>query len=131
MERYLNKASLVLSMEKNCAVLKVANIIGKRWTLLILLELYKGEGKKRYTQIKKKMKGITPKILSMRLKELEKHSLIDKQVDASSFPIKSFYSLTLSGKDFMKIVEEMKGWTIRWKKATEHCKETNCSLCNK
>jgi DNA-binding HxlR family transcriptional regulator len=116
-------------MDKKCGVYKVANFAGKRWTLLILLELYKGKGKRRYSEIKSRLTGITPKILSARLKELEKDGLLEKKVDASSFPVKSEYTLTSEGKDFIGVFREMKRWAVKWKKTGELCKTADCREC--
>jgi len=115
-------------MNKSCAVYKTVDIIGKKWTLLILLELYKGEKKwKRYTELKNKLMDITPKILSFRLKELEKSKMISKKVDASSFPVKSEYSLTKQGEDFINIIEDIKKWSVKWK--ASDCKVKDCKDC--
>ena len=93
-------------MKKECSVRRAVNFLGKRWTLLILLELYKGKSEwKRFSQIKKNLDNITPKILSARLKELKKEKLIEKRVNAKEFPIKSEYRLTKSGEDFINAVQ--------------------------
>ena len=43
-------------MNKECSVYKAADLIGKKWTIIILLELYKGNKKeKRYSELKKKI----------------------------------------------------------------------------
>lgn len=118
-------------MKQDCTIYKTANFIGKRWTLLILLELYKGESKlKRYSQIKKGMKEITPKILSARLKELEKEKLINKRVDASVVPVKCEYSLTKSGEDFINIVKDIKKWALKWKVKNIICERSDCKECD-
>jgi len=116
-------------MNKDCAVYKSADVIGKKWTLLILLELYKGEKWKRYTKLKNKLMNITPKILSARLKELEKYKLIEKKVDNREFPIKSEYSLTKSGEEFIKVIEEMKKWSVKWG-GESACKDKECKYCD-
>src|SRR3989344_8618007 len=106
-----------------CTIYKTTNFIGKRWTLVILLELYKGKSEiKRYSELKKSLPGITPKILSLRLKELEKESLIKKAIDNSHIPIKCEYSLTESGKDFIKIIKEIKSWSLKWYEGNNSCK---------
>ncbi len=118
-------------MDDDCTIYKTANFIGKRWTLLILLELYKGDSKqKRYFQIKEGLKDITPKILSARLKELEKEGLINKKVDASSFPVKCEYSLTKSGEDFINIIQDMKKWALKWKIKNIVCQKSDCKDCD-
>lgn len=118
-------------MYKKCTVYKTADFIGKRWTILILLELYKGKAKwKRYSEIKNKLPDITPKILSQRLKELEKEKMIKKKVDASSFPVKCEYCLTESGEDFIGIIKDMKKWSLDWKTKNKECENTNCKVCD-
>tara|TARA_Y100000034_G_scaffold55767_1_gene68311 strand:+ start:1283 stop:1642 length:360 start_codon:yes stop_codon:yes gene_type:complete len=117
-------------MDKKCAIYKTANFIGKRWTLLILLDIHKGQNNtKRYSQIKRSLQSITPKILSMRLKELEKEKLITKKIDSSQMPIKSEYSLTRSGLDFIKIIKDMKKWSLKWKYNNKICESVDCSEC--
>lgn len=116
-------------MNKNCAIYYTANLMGKKWTMLILMELYKGDEKwKRYVQIKNKLDELTPKILSTRLKELEKEGLISKRVDSSTVPIKSEYSLTKKGEDFIKVIYSVKNWTIEWNNFKK-CKGTDCKHC--
>ena len=116
-------------MEKDCTIYKTANFIGKRWTLLILLELYKGDKIKRYSELKNQLPEITPKILSARLKELEKEGLIRKKVDASHFPVKCEYSLTKSGKDFIKVIKGIKRWALKWKIKNKICEKADCREC--
>lgn len=117
-------------MDENCTVYKTMDFISKKWTLLILLELYKGgKEKKRYSEIKDKMKDITPKVLSERLKELEKEGLITRKVDASQFPVKTWYSLTESGRDFIPIISQMKTWALKWKPHNELCESVDCEHC--
>ncbi|MAG22427.1 MAG: transcriptional regulator [Candidatus Diapherotrites archaeon] len=118
-------------MQKECPVYGVVDFVGKRWTLLILLELYKGEHKrKRYTHIKNSLPNITPKILSARLKELEKQGMLKKQISAKTFPIKSEYYLTPRGEDFIKIIKGIKRWGLKWKISNEHCETMNCEECD-
>jgi len=116
-------------MDKDCTIYKTADFIGKRWTILILLELYKGEKVKRYSKLKQGLPEITPKILSTRLKELEKNKLISKKIDTSEFPIKCEYSLTKSGEDFIKIIKDIKKWALKWKIKNKVCADSDCSEC--
>jgi len=117
-------------MDKNCAVYNASNLIGKRWTLVILLELYKGESKwKRYSQIKNKLPQLTPKILSTRLKELERDGILIKRVDSSTIPIKSEYSLTKRGEEFIEIIRQIKQWSLKYKDCKQ-CKSLDCKECD-
>jgi DNA-binding HxlR family transcriptional regulator len=114
---------------RECVIYKTMNIIGKKWTVPILLEIYKGKRKKRFGEIKKEMEEITPKILSTRLKELEKEGLIKKEVDNSTIPIKCEYSLTESGNDLVVRVDHIKKWALKWKFKNKECGQTLCKNC--
>ena len=117
-------------MHEKCTVYKTIDIISKKWSLLILLEIYKSEkSKKRYSDIKRNIVNITPKVLSSRLKDLEAEGLISKHIDASSFPVKSEYSLTKIGLDFISIIKEIKSWALRWKVDNKICEQLDCKDC--
>jgi DNA-binding HxlR family transcriptional regulator len=117
-------------MDNNCTVYKTIDIVSKKWSLLILLEIYKGsQSKKRYSDIKNNIPDITPKVLSGRLKDLENEGLITKNVDASSFPVKSEYALTKIGLDFISIIKDIKGWALRWKIHNKVCEQLDCKDC--
>ena len=117
-------------MHDDCTVYKTMDFIAKKWSLLILLELYKSQHeKKRYTAIKNSLPNITPKMLSERLKELEGQGLIKKQIQATTFPVKCEYSLTESGKDFIKIIQDIKKWALRWKVHNKLCEQLECKQC--
>ena len=115
-------------MDKDCAVYSASNLIGKKWTLMILQEIYKGEKWKRYNHIKSQLPQLTPKILSTRLKELEKEGMIAKRVDSSTIPIKSEYSLTNRGDDFIEIIRQIKAWTLKYEDH-RRCKNKDCKKC--
>lgn len=117
-------------MDRKCPVYITLKFLGRRWALPIVVELYKGKAKwKRYSQIKGKLMDITPKILSMRLKELEEQRLLRKRVDAKTFPIKSEYSLTRRGEELLDVVRALKTWGLKWKVKNEYCKKVNCKHC--
>lgn len=117
------------TMHHDCTVYKTVDFISKKWTLLILLELYKGKDIKRYSDIKNNMEEITPKVLSARLKELEQQKLIKKTIDASEFPVKTYYQLTDMGLDFIKVIQAIKTWALKWKVSNEICKSSDCKTC--
>ncbi len=116
-------------MDKDCAVYKTVDFIGKRWTLLILLELYKGKKWKRYSELKNSLLEITPKILSMRLKELESRGMINKKISAEKFPIKCEYSLTKKGTEFFNVIKVIKDWSLGWETDNKACKKSDCEKC--
>lgn len=118
------------TMNSRCTIYRTADFLGKRWTIPILLELSKGNNKwKRYSMLKNALPEITPKVLSLRLKELEKEGMVSRRVDASTAPIKSEYSLTAGGEDFILIIKGMKQWALKWKFKNKACSGTDCENC--
>ncbi|MBD3203753.1 transcriptional regulator [Candidatus Woesearchaeota archaeon] len=117
-------------MDENCTIYRMADFFGKKWTLLILLELYKGiKDYKRFNQIKRGIKGITPKMLSLRLSELENRGLVKKKINSDKVPVESRYYLTESGKDFIRIIKDIKAWVLKWQIDNELCKGLDCKDC--
>jgi DNA-binding HxlR family transcriptional regulator len=102
--------------------------LSKRWTVMILLEMYKGGEWKRFSEIKRAMKEVTPKVLSERLRELESEGLVEHRVE-TSFPIKSEYRLTEPGVELMEVVHGLKTWALKWKIDSEPCRSQSCRLC--
>lgn len=106
------------------------DFVGKKWTVLILLEIFKSkDNTKRYSEIKNSIPEITPKVLSTRLKELEEKEMITKSIDTKEFPISCEYSLTDQGEDFLKIVQKIKEWTLKWNIKNPHCESEKCKDC--
>ncbi|QYZ80353.1 transcriptional regulator [Methanofollis formosanus] len=117
-------------MQEGCTVNATLTYLGKKWTLLVLLELYKGtEYTRRFSELKDALPGITSKVLSARLKELEEEGLIWKQVEASTFPVKSEYGLTESGVEIIDVIREIKRWALKWKIDNIACGSQDCRDC--
>jgi DNA-binding HxlR family transcriptional regulator len=117
-------------MDQRCPICNVADFIGKRWTIVIMAELFRGrEQWKRYSAIKKGVHGITPKMLAMRLREMQKEGIIERRVSTDTAPVKSEYRLTPKGRDFMSVVTHMKGWALKWKVGNSHCDNASCLEC--
>ena len=89
---------------ENCAVTKTIKVIGSKWTMLILHHL--NDGTKRFGELQRELKGISPKTLSQRLQELEREKMVSKKVFAE-VPLHVEYSLTDKGKSVGKIFTEM------------------------
>lgn len=118
------------TMQEGCTVNLTVKYIARKWTLLILLELYKGEGHtRRFTELKNCLFGITQKVLSARLRELEKEGLVVNRVDSTLFPVKSEYILTESGLEIIDIVKDMKQWALKWKITNIKCECQDCQQC--
>jgi DNA-binding HxlR family transcriptional regulator len=92
--------------DKSC-VMKTLKIIGSKWTILLLRELF--DGTKRFGELQKSLEGISPKTLSLRLKQLEKDRIIRKKVFAE-IPLHVEYSLTSRGDSLSDIIAKIKDW---------------------
>ncbi len=74
-------------MQDTCTVNQTVRYLTKKWTLLIILEFYKGDGyTRRFSDLKDSLDGITPKILSERLKELEDEGLFTTDRGCNRIP---------------------------------------------
>ncbi len=88
-------------------------IIGKKWSLYIIRELSKGP--KFFNEFLKAINwGLTPKILSARLKELVKEKIITKKIHGDQIPAKVEYSLTERGKEFIDAFKPIEKWSRKW-----------------
>lgn len=94
-------------MNEICPVTRTLDIIGGKWTLLILRDLF--EGTKRFGELRKSLEGVSPKTLSERLQYLEKEGIIERRIYAE-VPPKVEYSLTERGKTLRPILLSMKHW---------------------
>ena len=89
-------------------------LIGKRWTGAIVIALTAGP--MRYAELGKAVPGLSDRLLSQRLRELEGEGLVERQVEAGT-PVRVVYSLTEAGKQLDPVLSELKSWARRWKKA--------------
>ncbi|MBO9600817.1 MAG: helix-turn-helix transcriptional regulator [Cohnella sp.] len=89
-----------------CPIAKTLDIIGTKWTFLIIRDLLI-EGTLRFGDLLKSMDGISPKTLSLRLKELEDHGLLIRKV-YPEVPPRVEYTLTEQGRRLESVFIELK-----------------------
>ena len=94
----------------NCPVEITLKVIGGRWKVLILKELF--EGVKRFNQLHRSLGGVTQKMLTQQLREMEADGIVYRQVYLQ-VPPKVEYSLTALGKSLKPIMNEMHEWGIK------------------
>ena len=116
-------------MDHSCTVYKTMEYLSRRWAVLILCELNKGEEWKRFSDLKRSMKDVTPKILTERLRELEQEGLVENRVDTSCVPVRSEYRLTPASVELMEVIHVMKMWALKWKIDNPACARMNCHFC--
>lgn len=93
-----------------CPVAKAAELIGERWTLLILRELVLGTH--RFSDFQRALSRISPSLLIKRLKELEKAGVIIKKSRQGRRGYE--YFLTPAGRQLSPIIEHLATWGMRW-----------------
>ncbi|GMX62577.1 helix-turn-helix domain-containing protein [Paenibacillus elgii] len=89
-----------------CPIAKTLDVIGTKWTFLIIRDLLI-EGTMRFSDLLKSMDGISPKTLSLRLKELEDHGMLERTV-YPEVPPRVEYTLTEKGRRLEGIFIELK-----------------------
>ena len=110
---------------QNCPVEATLELIGGKYKALILW--YLSAEKLRYSQLRDLISGITPKMLTQQLRELEARQLVHREV----FPIvppKVEYSLTELGKSLMPILVAMRDWGASYMRQANL--EPNCFMMN-
>ena len=93
----------------SCPVEVSMEILSGKWKCLMLWHLH--EGRKRYKELEKIVPGVSQKMLSQQLKELERDGLINKEVYAE-VPPRVEYSLTDLGESAFPILEMMHDWGV-------------------
>lgn len=90
--------------DAGCPVRRTAEIIGRKWTTLIVRDLL--PGKRRYSELARSISGISPKVLSDRLRELETLGLVTRTV-FPTVPPTTEYQLTERGRKLEDVIRAM------------------------
>jgi DNA-binding HxlR family transcriptional regulator len=91
-------------------------LIGKRWSGAILLVLM--EGPQRFADLVRAVPGLSDRLLSQRLRELEEAGLVDRTVEAGQ-PVRVTYELTSMGSDLRPALDGLQDWAQRWNAADQ------------
>lgn len=93
-----------------CPAVKAADMIGDKWTLLLMRELLVGSN--RYNAFQRALPRISPTVLSKRLKQMEADGLIIKKTVAGEKATE--YRLTKCGRELAPLINYMSKWGLRW-----------------
>lgn len=86
-------------------------IIGGKWKVLVLYELFSGV--KRFSELRRLLSGVTQKMLTQQLREMERDGLINREI-YPQIPPKVEYSLTPLGHSLKPIVDAMCRWGLKY-----------------
>lgn len=96
----------------DCPVEYTASLIANKWKIIILRDLLTGT--KRYNELTRSVVGISAKVLTENLRELEKDGIINRNV-YPEVPPRVEYSLTKKGEDLKDVIETMKVFGLKYK----------------
>ncbi len=92
---------------RDCDVERTLAVIGPKWTTLILRDLITGT--KRFGELRRSFPGISPKTLTLRLRDLEERGLLTRTIHPE-IPPRVEYTLTPRGKTLDAIIRAMAAW---------------------
>lgn len=101
------------SRNPNCPVEITLDVISGRWKTVILYHLF--DGTKRFSELRRAMSGVTQKMLTQQLRELEADGVVHRMV-YPQVPPRVEYSLTPLGVSLRPVVDAMCRWGTRQKK---------------
>ena len=98
--------------DPHCPVARTLDIIGERWTILILRDLLL-QGPRKFYDLQQSLRGISPNTLSARLKTLERNGVIVRHF-YEQHPPRAEYVLTEKGRALGPVLKALLGWGQRY-----------------
>lgn len=95
-----------------CPVETTLTMISDKWTVLILRDLLTGT--KRFGELRRSLTGVSQKVLTAQLREMEENGLVERTVYAE-VPPRVEYSLTPLGQSLQPIMDAMRVWGEQYK----------------
>ena len=102
----------------DCPVCRTADIVCGKWTLLVIRDL--ADGRSRFCELERSLRGISPRTLSLRLRALEEEGIVARQT-YPEVPPRVEYALTTKGLDLLPIIEDMRAYGLRWLGDEDDC----------
>jgi DNA-binding HxlR family transcriptional regulator len=95
---------------KSCPIEATFRIIGKKWAVLIIREIFRGTT--QFNRFLENIEGITPKVLTERLRELQKFGIVRRRI-VSEYPIRVEYEMTDLGREFEPVLLSAASFSMR------------------
>jgi len=102
----------LMSYDLSCPVARTLDIVGERWTFLILRDLVL-HGPRRFQDFEQSLTGISPNTLSARLKTLEEAGVVER-VFYETHPPRAEYRLTEKGRDLRLVLRALREWGLKY-----------------
>jgi DNA-binding HxlR family transcriptional regulator len=94
-----------------CPIARTMNVVGDRWTMLILRDL--SWGRKRFAELEVSLISIGPTLLSERLKSLVANGMVER-ITYNEHPPRALYKLTEKGKGFIPVLLAIREYGNTW-----------------
>jgi len=94
-----------------CPVGRCAEIISGKWTILVIRDL--ADSSRRFCELERSLRGISPRTLSLRLRALEECGIVERHT-YPEVPPRVEYTLTEKGLDLVPVIEQMRAYGRRW-----------------
>lgn len=95
-----------------CPLYPTFELLSRKWALYIIKELTYS-GRRRYSELKRSLEGVSPKTLTERLRELEGEGIIEREI-FPEVPPRVEYDLTEKGADLSKSIDSICEWIRKW-----------------
>ncbi len=103
--------------QQACPIARSLDIIGERWTMLVVRDLLRGH--RRFNELLESLTGISPNLLSDRLKTLEEHGIVERSF-YSDHPPRAEYQLTEKGQALGPAMRALFDWGERYEPRATH-----------
>jgi DNA-binding HxlR family transcriptional regulator len=120
-EENVMKNQKTLVSQTLCPVARSETVVGDRWTVLILRELFMRSY--RFEEIQAQT-GATPQMVAARLKKLEAAGLLKRRI-YSKRPLRHEYHLTAKGEAFYPVLQALRAWGETWFKSPRESRAIN------
>lgn len=100
-----------MASDNSCPVCRTAEIVCGKWTLLVIRDL--AEGRSRFCELERSLRGISPRTLSLRLRALEEAGIVARQT-FPEVPPRVEYALTDKGRALVPLIEDMRTYGREW-----------------
>src|SRR3954451_19298821 len=94
-----------------CPGTATAEVLGGKWTILLIRDL--ADGCCRFGELERSLEGISPRTLSLRLRALEEHGIVERKTFAE-VPPRVEYTLTDKGRALVPIIEDRPSFRREW-----------------
>jgi DNA-binding HxlR family transcriptional regulator len=94
-----------------CPVCATADLICGKWTILVIRDL--SEGRSRFCELERSLRGISPRTLSLRLRELEEQGIVERRT-FPEVPPRVEYELTGKGQALLPLIDGMRQYGREW-----------------